>query len=128
MLSENLQIYRDTYELCKQMYSYSKDVQKYARYGEYGRAVSMSLEALDLIYVANSDQQERIASLTRYLQLIGGIKSRVRLFGELGVLPVKRTVNLMYLIDKVSKQAIGWRNASQSQSRRGNSNTGVQTP
>ena len=116
MLSEDLQIYRDTYQLCKLMYGYMKDVQKQARYGEYGRAVSMALDALDLIYVANGSRQERIAVLTRYLQLIGGVRSRVRLFGELGLLPAKRTVNLMYLIDKVSKQATGWRNASLSQS------------
>lgn len=72
MLSENLQIFRDTYELCAQMYKAMPDVPKHARYGEYGHAVSMSLEALDQIYVANSDREQRPAALTRYLQLIGG--------------------------------------------------------
>lgn len=128
MLSEDLQIYRDTYELCRQLYGQMNDVQKHARYGEYGHAVSMAFEALDLIYVANSDQQGRTAALARYLQLIGGIKSRVRLFRELKVIPIKRSVNLMFLIDKVQKQATGWRNASQSQSRRENSNTGELHP
>ena len=61
MLSEDLQIYRDTYELCRLMYAYMKDVEKSARYGEYGRAVSMALEALDQIYVANIDRQGRTA-------------------------------------------------------------------
>ena len=125
MLSEDLQIYRDTYELCRLMYAYMKDVEKSARYGEYGRAVSMALEALDQIYVANVDRQGRTAALTRYLQLIGGVRSRVRLFRELKVLPVNREVNLMYLLDKVQKQAIGWRNASHGQSRGGTTETGV---
>ena len=119
MLSENLQIFRDTYELCVQMYKAMPDVPKHARYGEYGRAVSMSLEALDQIYVANSDREQRPAALTRYLQLIGGVRSRVRLFKELKVLSVRQTVNMMYLIDKVFKQATGWRNASHGQSHRG---------
>jgi hypothetical protein len=124
MLSENLQIFRDTYELCAQMYKAMPDVPKHARYGEYGRAVSMSLEALDQIYVANSDREQRPAALTRYLQLIGGVRSRVRLFKELKVLSARQTVNMMYLIDKVSKQATGWRNASHGQSRQGTSKTG----
>lgn len=79
MLSENLQIFRDTYELCAQMYKAMPDVPKHARYGEYGHAVSMSLEALDQIYVANSDLEQRPAALTRYLQLIGGVRSRILL-------------------------------------------------
>lgn len=117
MLSENLQIYRDTYELCKRLCLYAQNVPKYWRYGEYGRAVSMSLDALDQIYVANSDQEQRPAALTRYLQLIGGVRSRVRLSKELNYISAREVVNLMYLIDKVSRQATGWRNASHGQSR-----------
>lgn len=71
MLSENLQIYRDTYELCRLLFIYQNDVPRSARYGEYGRAVSMSLEALDLIYVANSDVMRRPAALMRFLQISG---------------------------------------------------------
>jgi len=119
MLSEDLQIYRDTFELCKMMYKAMPNVPKQARYGEYGRAVSMALEALDQIYVANSSREERPAALTRYLQLIGGVRSRVRLFKELMVLSARQTVNMMFLIDKVSKQATGWRNTSHGRSRGG---------
>ena len=117
MLSEDLQIYRDTYELAKTLHVYSRNVPKHARYGEYGRAMSMSLDALDMIYVANSDKNGRIAALTRYLQLIGGVRSRVRLMGELRYISPRQSVILMGLIDKTSRQATGWRNASHGQSR-----------
>ena len=117
MLSEHLQIYRDTYELAKELMEYSSRVPKPIRFGEYGRAVSMSLDALDAIYVANSDTKERPAALTRILQLLGGVRSRVRLLSELGYVPPRKQTHLMLVLDKISKQALGWRNASQSQSR-----------
>ena len=53
MLSEDLQIYRDTFELCKQLCQYSQYVPKHWRYGEYGRAVSMSLDDYDGIININ---------------------------------------------------------------------------
>ena len=117
MLTENLTIYRDTFELCRLMMLYLDSVPRSHRFGEYGRAVSMALDALDMIYVANSSIEERPAALTRYLQIIGGVRSRVRLFTEAKVLSVKRSVTLMALIEKISRQATGWRNNSQSQSR-----------
>ena len=123
MLSEDLQIYRDTFELCKLMHTYSGNVPKSVRYGEYGRAMSMSLDALDMIYVANSDKDRRPAALTRYLQFIGGVRSRIRLIKELRLISVRQSVNLLYLIDKVQRQAIGWRN-SHGQSRGATCNTG----
>lgn len=117
MLTENLTIYRDTYELCRMMMLYSEKVPKTYRYGEYGRAVSMALDALDMVYVANSSTERRTAALVRYLQLIGGVRSRVRLFTESRALTVRQSVNLMTLIERVSRQATGWRNASHGQSR-----------
>ena len=114
MLSENLQIYKDTYDLVRQMYRYMNNVPKHVRYGEYGHAVSMVLDALDLIYVANSDMDGRVGTLTRYLQLIGGIRSRVRLFGELQYLSVRQATILCTMMEKCSRQATSWRNSSQA--------------
>ena len=128
MLSEDLQIYRDTYELCRLLFIYQNDVPRSARYGEYGRAVSMSLEALDLIYVANSDVMRRPAALMRFLQILGGIRSRVRLFGELRYLSIRRVVNLSLLAEKIGKQATGWRNSSHGVSRGVKCNTGEPNP
>lgn len=128
MLSEKLQIYRDTYELCRQLYGNLKNIPRTDRYGLYGDALSMSMEALDNVYIANSDRLQRPAALTRYLQLTGGIRSRVRLLSEHGVITPKKSVNLMFLIDKMQKQATGWRNASQGQSCGGNTNAGESAP
>ncbi len=117
MLTENLQIYKDTKELAKQLLIYQPNVPRIARYGEYGKAVSLVCEAMDMIYVANSSVVERLQSLTRYLQMIGGVRSRVSLLTETKALSQRQGTTLMLMIDKVSKQAMGWRNASQRQSR-----------
>lgn len=123
MLSEELQIYRDTYELAKALYRYYKNIPKALRFGEYGHVLSMALDALDMIYVANSDAAERYWALTRYLQLVGGIRARVRLFGELMYLSPKQSTYLCLLVEKVQKQATGWRNsqARAAESRQGGS-------
>ena len=90
MLSEELKIYKDTYTLTLQLFKYQNNVPKFLRYGEYGRAVDKAFQALDLIYVANSDVKQRAAALKRFLQLIGSIRSRVRLFLELKYLSIKQ--------------------------------------
>lgn len=39
MLSDELQIYKDTFKLCKILMSYSKNVSRLVRYGEYSVAI-----------------------------------------------------------------------------------------
>lgn len=117
MITESLQIYRDTFDLARQLLTYQANVPKVVRYGEYGKAISLACEAMDMIYVANSDKSERLWALTRYLQMIGGVRSRVRLLEESRFLSVRQATVLMRTIDKVQKQATGWRKSSQSQSR-----------
>ena len=92
MLTENLQIYKDTKELAKQLLIYQPNVPRIARYGEYGKAVSLACEAMDMIYVANSSVVERLQSLTRYLQMIGGVRSRVSLLTETKALSLRDRV------------------------------------
>ena len=110
MLSEDLPIYKATFDLIKQMYVYQNNVPKQLRYGEYGKAQSMAFQALDLIYCANSNIQMRSNYLTKYLQLMGGVRSRLKLFSEIRALPIKQVTYLLRLVDGVTKQAIGWRN------------------
>lgn len=40
MLSDELQIYKDTFKLCKILMSYSKNVSRLVRYGEYSVAIA----------------------------------------------------------------------------------------
>ncbi len=116
MLTENLQIYKDTKELARLLLTYQAQVPKVVRYGEFARAVGLACEAMDMLYVANSDVHERLWALTRFLQIVGGIRSRVSLFVETRSLSARQGVNLMRGIDKIQRQGTGWRKSSQSQS------------
>jgi hypothetical protein len=88
--------------------------------------VAMACEAMDLIYVANSDERSRTETIVRFLQVFGGIRSRICLLAEVGSLSPRQSVSLMRLADKIGRQATGWRNASQRQNRRDTVNAGVQ--
>jgi hypothetical protein len=112
MLSEDLQIFRDAYELARLLFVYGKDVPKHVRYGEWAKAQSLVFEVMDMIYTANSSKEERHWALTRVLMMIGGVRSRVRLFGELRFVNPRRAALLQHRIEGITKQAIGWRNSS----------------
>ena len=124
MITENLQIYKDTKILCQLLLSYMPNISKVIRYGEYGKTLSMACDALDLIYIANSDMEKRYKVLIRYLQVLGGIRSRIVLFTETKFLSPKQSTNLIIMIDKVQKQATGWRKSSQYQSYEAKNNIG----
>lgn len=118
MLTENLQIYIDAKELARILLVYQPNVARIVRYGEYGRALSMTCEAMDLIYVANSNADTRTETIVRLLQIMGGIKSRICLLAETQYLSPKQAVNLTSVAEKIIRQATGWRNASQRQSHK----------
>mgnify|MGYP002727311753 FL=1 len=112
MLSEDLEIYKDTYRLCKELMKHSKNVSKLVRFGEYQVAMSKAFLAMDMIRVINSDINHRYDNLNRYLMLLGEVRSRITLFADLQLLQVKAATNLIYLIDKASREGTGWRKAS----------------
>ena len=118
MMTENLQIYLDVKELAKLLLTYQPNVPRIVRYGEYDKLISMTCEAMDLIYIANSDADSRAKVLIRFLQIFGGIKSRICLFSEVKYLSPKQSVRLTVMADKILKQATGWRNASQRQNHK----------
>ncbi len=114
MLTNNLLIYKDTYSFILQLMKYINNFPKRIQYGQGEKSIDISLSALDLIYVANSSIEDRYENLTKFLQLIGAVRSRIRLFGEMRYLSVKQTTILMLMLDKIVKQAINWRNASKN--------------
>lgn len=115
MLTEELQIYRDTYRLAGLLLSWTNNMNRCVRYSVHADCVSMTLAACDLIYRANSDRDSRTIHLQRYLELIGGVRTRVRLLHEQRYIDVRKATNAQYIIDKVAKQATGWRNSSAHQ-------------
>lgn len=118
MLSDELQIYKDTFKLCKILMSYSKNVSRLVRYGEYSVAISKACTALDLIRRINESFEQREVYLHDYILLLSEVKSRITLFAEAEFLSVKTATNLDYQVNKIAKEATGWLKAEKARKAR----------
>lgn len=107
--TETLFIYKDTYLLCKLLLQYSKNVSRIIRYGAYEIAISKACMALDVVRRINEIFENREENLHEYILLMSEVKSRINLFTDADFLPVKTATNLNHQVDKVLKEAYGWR-------------------
>lgn len=112
MLSEELQIYKDTKQLCQLLMKYQPSIPKSLRYGEYSKAVTLAFEGLDMIYRCNADVAERARLLDVLISKIGGVRDRINIFAETRQMNIRQASNVVFVSEKVLKQARGWRNAS----------------
>lgn len=112
MLTEELNIYKDALNLAKQLYKYINDVPKHLRYSEYSTIIKNILNIIDYIFLANSNKDKRRSILYKCQALAYSIKFRLRLFGELKYLKQNQVTYLMFLLNKVQKQIVGWKNHS----------------
>lgn len=106
--TENLQIYKDTFTLCKLLLNYSKTISKIVRYGQFEVAISKACTALDLVRRINSSFEDRERNLNEFILCLSEVKSRITLFSEAQFLSVKAATNLNYVVDKVLQEGYGW--------------------
>lgn len=117
MLAEELQIYKDTFQLCVQLTNHIKNVSREVKFTDYADVRRDAKNALNIIFIINSDINSRQKNIERYLYYVSNVKSGVRLLHEAKYLSTKFSTNIMWYIDRVTKQAIGWRNSSQRNSQ-----------
>lgn len=106
--TEGLQIYKDTFTLCKLLLNYSKNISKIVRYGQFEVAISKACTALDLVRRINSSFEDRERNLNEFILCLSEVKSRIALFAEAQFLSVKAATNLSYVADKVLQEGYGW--------------------
>lgn len=106
--TENLQIYKDTFTLCKLLLNYSKTISKIVRYGQFEVAIGRACTALDLVRRINSSFEGRERNLNEFILCLSEVKSRITLFAEAQFLSVKAATNLNYVVDKVLQEGYGW--------------------
>lgn len=125
MLTEQLSIYRDTFRTCVTLMKYQTGgvpkgdvphpkMPKCITNGAFQQCVDKMLEALDKTYIANSKESSRYEVLQDYLCLVGAVRSRIRMLGELRYLTDKQQTNLMFMLDSCGKQATAWRNTARA--------------
>lgn len=109
MLTESLQIYKDTRQLALLLMTYQKHVSRTVRFGVYAQAIDRVLDALDITRKANDSVEGRAERLTTFVHLISEAKTRISLLAEAKDIGVKQATNLLYMIDnKVLPQGMGW--------------------
>lgn len=116
--SETLEIYKEIHALCKLLLSYSRNVNKLIRYGQYGVAIDKACAALDLVRRINSDFTDRERNMRELLLLLSEVRSRITLFAETQYISVKEATNLSYQLGKAMKTGAGWLKAERNRKRR----------
>jgi len=107
----DLPVYRDTYQLILKVFEFTKD---FAKEYKHTLGQDMKRDALQLvrnIYRANKSKDKK-AHLEAFLDDFELLKLEIRLCTDMKVLSVKKQVVLAELMESISKQITGWRNAS----------------
>lgn len=106
----NLPVYRDTYKLILKIFEVTKDFSKEYK---YTLGQDMKRDALSLvrnIYRANKSLSKK-DHLDAFLDDFELLKLEIRLCADLKILSIKKQAALSLLMDSISKQVTGWRNA-----------------
>ncbi len=106
-----LPVYRDTYQLILKIFEYTSDFSKEYK---YTLGQDMKRDALQLvrsIYRANKSSTKKV-HLEAFLDDFELLKLEIRLCTDMKILSIKKQAALSVLMDSISKQVTGWRNAS----------------
>jgi hypothetical protein len=107
----DLPVYRETYKLILEVFKCTKDFSKDYK---YTLGQDMKRDALQLvrsIYRANKSVNKK-AHLEAFLDDFELLKLEIRLCTDMKLLSIKKQAALSLLMDSISKQITGWRNAS----------------
>ena len=107
--SEELPVYRDTLDLLDRLITLTVGFPRFFRYGMGQRMVDINLDMLALIYRANRvyEKQPVISELLdrhHMLQMLFRLCVRKRVISE------SQYASVVLLLDRIGKQATGWRN------------------
>lgn len=106
--SEDLPIFKASYDLLEQLTDLAKDLPKFFRYSVGQRMVDLCLDMLGNIYRANMkrDKEEPLTDLLiDYRQLL----LLLRVCYKQKALSTGRYAELVKLLDSIGRQATGWR-------------------
>jgi hypothetical protein len=106
-----LPVYRDVYQLILKIFQYTHE---FAREYKYTLGQDLKRDCLVLmrsIYRANKNRDKR-PHLEAFLDQFELVKLEVRLSVDLRLLSLKKQGELAALMESISKQITGWRNAA----------------
>ena len=113
MLTSELPIYRDTFELVSLLMDYVGQFPKSHKHTIGQKMVNVSLELFEYLQLANrsaDNKAVRVKMLEGFLVKFELLKVLIRLVGEKKVVSTKQLARLITYTDKIGKQATGWKN------------------
>ena len=110
-LYTELPVYRDTYQLTLKVFEYTRE---FARDYKFTLGEDMRRDVLKLtgsIYRANKSTSKS-EHLDGFLDEFELLKLKIRLCVDMKLLPMRKQALLSGLLESISKQVVGWRNAN----------------
>ncbi len=107
--SEDLPIFKASYDLLEQLTDLSKDLPKFFRYSIGQRMVDLCLDLLGNIYRANM-KRDKAEPLTDLLIDYRQLLLLLRVCYKQKALSTGRYAELVKLLDSIGRQATGWKN------------------
>ena len=107
--SEDLPIFKASYDLLEQLTSLAKDLPKFFRYSIGQRMVDLCLDMLANIYRANM-KCDKAEPLTDLLICYRQLLLLLRVCYKQKALSTGRYAELVKLLDSIGRQATGWKN------------------
>lgn len=108
-LSEELPVYKASYDLLERLVDLAKDLPKFFRYSIGTRMVDLCLDILALIYQANMNKEQRTEALTALLISQRQLLMLLRVCYHQKALSAGRYAELMKLLDSIGRQTTAWR-------------------
>ena len=113
MLTSELPVYRDTFNLVSLIMDYSVTFPKSYKHTIGLKLMNVALELFEYLQLANrsvDDRVYRIRMLEGYLVKFELIKVLIRLCGEKRIITVKQLARLSVLTEKIGRQVTAWKN------------------
>jgi len=110
-LCYDLPVYKDTYQLCLKIFECTKE---FSREYKYSLGQDMKRDVLKLmrsIYRANKSVQKK-EHLEKFLDDFEILKLEIRLSSDMKILSLKKQSQLVFLMEEIGRQIVGWRNSS----------------
>lgn len=110
MRSEELPIFKASYDLLERLTTLAKELPKFFRYSIGTRMVDLCLDMLGQVYRANMSKTDRQQALTNLLISYRQLLMLLRVCYKQKALSTGRYAELMKLLDSIGRQATGWKN------------------
>lgn len=121
-LYTELPLYRDTYKFIQRLFEVTT---KFKREYKYTLGQDMKRDAMDLvryIYRANVSQ-DKAESLIKFLDAFQMVRLQVRLSYDMKLMSKAEFIDLVEVMDSISKQVTGWRNSYKYKTDKNNTGT-----